>query len=84
MLACFIGNTARAGFVSDQRCRVSTGAAGHGLALVVQAGRRLVNGETHRRLPANENRAFLRVFVVQIAPHRLRSRGRVESTQSQL
>ncbi len=30
-------------------------AAGYSVALVVQAGRRLVHGETHRRLPANEN-----------------------------
>jgi hypothetical protein len=42
-------------------------AAGHGLALVVQAGRRLVRGETHRRLPANETQP-LSTCMLSIAP----------------
>jgi hypothetical protein len=62
--------TLRAGFICEAMLYIPR-AAGRGLALVLQAGRRLEHGEKHRRFPANENRAF-RVHVLCVAPpHRV-------------
>ncbi len=49
-------------------------AAGQGVSLVRKAGRRLVHGETHRRLPANETELFHVHAVHERDPHRVAQR----------